>query len=347
MNLGSIKRGSNVFFALLQANIFKKRVPVKVALQLTTRCNLKCSYCYVNYSNYKQIKEINKNQWFKTIDELYSYGTRWLWFLGGEPILQKGLGEIIDYAKKKGMFCELNTNGILISEKNISILKKLDAMAVSIDGDEKSNDYYRGEGSYKKAINVVKLLKEAGVNVRIHSILTRRTAKTLDNVAELYKRMGVSFSFCDVLKSKKDTDHILSFKEHKKFYTKYLDYMKKGYPIIHSDQAIEYMINWPNEGKSTIPKNQAFRFSKNSYVNCVSGDLQCFYDADGKIYACNGTWDKGLDLKKVGFMKAWDYLKERDCVSCRCMGMADLHLLLGLNIKSVFYGVKSVLNLKA
>ena len=332
---------------LLYAKIFKKRIPVRVAFQLTKYCNMRCNYCYANFETYKHVKDMTKEEIFKVFDELYRYGTRWIWFLGGEPMIRKDFGEIIDYAQRKGMFCDMNSNGVLINEKNIDTVKKLDAVCISIDGDEESNEYYRGKSSYKKAIEAVKLLSKHGVKVRIHSILTKRTYKALNNMVKMAKELDVTFNYCEVLRNEKDPeDHVLTGEESKEFYDKYIEYKKKGAPIIHSIPTIEYMRKWPKKGDTLIYKDEASKYPKGSYVPCVSGDLQCFFDVDGRIYACNGTWDDGLSYNEVGFKKAWNYLKDRKCVGCKCIGMTELHSLLDLYPESIINGVKNILRLQ-
>ena len=346
MRIGTVKRSFNVFKALLYAKIFNKRVPVRVAFQLTTVCNMRCSYCYANFDMYNKIKDLSKEEIFRVFDELYDHGTRWIWFLGGEPMVRRDFGEIIDYAQKKGMFCDMNSNGTLINEKNIDVVKKLDAVCISIDGDEESNDHYRCKGSFQKAIKAVKLLRKHGVNVRLHSILTKRTYKALDRVVKISKKLGVTFNYCEVLKNEKEDDHVLSDRESTDFYRKYMRYKKNGAPIIHSIPSINYMMKWPKKGGDLIYKDEETKYPANTYVPCVSGDLQCFFDVDGRIYSCNGTWEDGLNYYDVGFKKAWDYLENRKCVSCRCIGMTELHLLLSLSTASIVHGVKHIFKIQ-
>jgi MoaA/NifB/PqqE/SkfB family radical SAM enzyme len=346
MRFGTLKRELNVFLMLLYARIFRKRIPVRVALQVTNYCNMRCSYCYVNFDTYKRIPDWSREKLFQTIDELYSYGTRWIWFLGGEPMARADFGETVDYATKKGIFCDMNSNGTLINQENIETVKKLDAVCISIDGDEESNDYYRGRGSYQKAIKAVKLLKRHNVKVRLHAILTKKTFKKLDHMVNLSQKLGVTFNFCEVLKSHPNLDdHILSTHEADEFYKKYLEYKRRGYPIVYSSYGIKRTMNWPKKDGSVLYSDEASLYPRDSYIPCLSGDLQCFYDVDGRIYACNGTWEEGLNAHEVGFKKAWDYLADRKCIACKCMGMSELHLLLGLNSRFIIHGLKQALGI--
>ena len=340
-------RASNVFFMLLYAKMFKKRLPVRVALHVTEFCNMRCTYCYTNFETYKKVKEKTTDEMCRLIDELYSHGMRSLWFLGGEPMMRRDFGEIIEYATRKGIFCDMNSNGVLIDEKNIDAVKKLDAVCISIDGDEESNDSYRGKGSYQKVIRALKLLRKENVKVRLHSILTKRTWKKLDHMVKLSQELGTTFNYCEVqLRNPDLADHVLDEGESRKFYESYLAYKKQGAPILHPIPVIEYMLRWPKAGEALIYRDESSKYPKDSYIPCLSGDLTCFYDLDGRMYSCPRTWDDGLNSKEVGFQKAWDYLANRKCISCKCIGAVELHMLLGLHPQSLIHSLKNVLALR-
>jgi MoaA/NifB/PqqE/SkfB family radical SAM enzyme len=262
-------------------------------------------------------------------------------------MMRKDFGEIIEYATRKGIVCDMNSNGTLINDKNIDTVKKLDTLCISLDGDEESNDFYRGKGSYQKAVEAVKLLREHNVKVRLHSILTKRTFKKLDHMVKLSRELGTNFNYCEVLLHDPDmADHVLDEEESREFYRRYLEYKERGAPIMHPVAAIQYMMKWPKKDGTLIYRDEASKYPKNSYVPCLSGDLLCFYDLDGRVYSCPGTWDDGLNCNEVGFKKAWDYLAKRKCISCKCIGAVEQHLLTGLHPQSLIHSLKNVWALK-
>ncbi|GAB4353635.1 MAG: radical SAM protein [Candidatus Abyssubacteria bacterium] len=346
MKTGTAWRSSNVFRQLLYAKTHKKRIPVKVAFQLTKHCNMRCNYCYTDFAAYKKLGERSTRETFEVIDELYAMGTRWLWFLGGEPMMRDDFGEIIEYSQRKGIFCDMNSNGTLINEKNVDFVKKLDAVCISIDGDEASNDYYRGKGSYKKAMAAVKLLRSHDVPVRLHAILTRKTAESLQNMAVTAKELGVGFNYCEVLLSSPDAeDHVLSQDETRAFYERYRALKTKGYPVLHSERAIDYIMKWPKQDGRVMYKEEVSKYNRDLFVPCLAGDLHCFFDLDGSFYACNGTWNDGLNANEVGMKKAWDYLAGKKCISCKCIGIVQTNLLFGLRPADIAHGVRHLVKL--
>lgn len=91
-----------------------------VALEITQRCNLDCSYCYLSESS-EALKDIPLEEVFRRIDLIhrhYGDGTD-VQVTGGDPTLRKRdeLASIISYIRQKGMRSSLFTNGIKASRE--------------------------------------------------------------------------------------------------------------------------------------------------------------------------------------------------------------------------------------
>lgn len=86
-----------------------------VALEITQRCNLDCTYCYLSESS-EALKDIPLEEVFRRIDMIHAhYGDRTdVQVTGGDPTLRKRseLVEIIRYIRSKNMQSSLFTNGI-------------------------------------------------------------------------------------------------------------------------------------------------------------------------------------------------------------------------------------------
>lgn len=85
------------------------------ALEITQRCNLDCSYCYLSESS-EALKDIPLEEVFRRIDLIHAhYGDRAdVQVTGGDPTLRKRdeLVQIIRYIRSKNMQSSLFTNGI-------------------------------------------------------------------------------------------------------------------------------------------------------------------------------------------------------------------------------------------
>jgi len=86
-----------------------------VALEITQRCNLDCSYCYLSESS-EALKDIPLEEVYRRIDMIFAhYGQNTdVQVTGGDPTLRKRdeLVAIVRYIKSKGMRASLFTNGI-------------------------------------------------------------------------------------------------------------------------------------------------------------------------------------------------------------------------------------------
>ena len=86
-----------------------------VALEITQRCNLDCSYCYLSESS-EALRDIPIEEVYRRIDLIHAhYGPDTdVQVTGGDPTLRKRdeLVAIVRYIKRKGMRSSLFTNGI-------------------------------------------------------------------------------------------------------------------------------------------------------------------------------------------------------------------------------------------
>ncbi len=133
--------------------------------EITTRCNLRCSYCYINekdsYPNSYNQKELNFQDACKVIEEIKK-SSRTLIFFGGEPFVREDFNKLVDYANSLG-FDSLGvfTNGTTLL-KNIDIIRKLDTLYISYDLSRKKQ-YPK---LMEKLLKDVKKIKEK-TNVKI------------------------------------------------------------------------------------------------------------------------------------------------------------------------------------
>ncbi len=114
--------------------------PLMVRIETTTRCNLQCPHCpnSILSSNPDFTSDMDNTLYFKIIDEIACESPKTLVrpFGGGEPLMRKDIGELIKYAKDKGIRnISINTNGTLLTKKRRNELIKsgLNHIEVSID----------------------------------------------------------------------------------------------------------------------------------------------------------------------------------------------------------------------
>lgn len=110
-------------------------------------CNLRCSYCdtegsFINRKNCLVYREVGKNESIEihpnplTVDEvsnvIKSFGTSWISFTGGEPLLQaEFIAQLIDSLKGGSYKFLLETNGTL-PDKLSQVIDYIDYVSMDI-----------------------------------------------------------------------------------------------------------------------------------------------------------------------------------------------------------------------
>ena len=96
----------------------------------------------------------------KILDEFVPYSLKLNW--RGEPMINKGLPYMIQYAKRKGVHeVSFNTNGLLLNKENITQLVNagLDWIIISVDGATKTTyEKIRVGGDFEKLVKNIILL---------------------------------------------------------------------------------------------------------------------------------------------------------------------------------------------
>jgi heme d1 biosynthesis radical SAM protein NirJ len=172
-----------------------RKMPGPVVIwNLIRRCNLKCKHCYSTSLDMDFKDELNTDEIKATIDDLKVAHVPVIILSGGEPLLRPDIFEITAYAKAKGFYVALSTNGTLINEENIEKIKAADYqyVGISIDGLEEFHDEFRRQkGSFKTSMHAIKLCKEAGIKVGMRLCLTRDNFKDLPAMLDLMEEYQV------------------------------------------------------------------------------------------------------------------------------------------------------------
>jgi len=134
---------------------------------VTTRCNLRCSYCGIWRKDYSKFEDTDLSK--KVIDKIKELGVHILSFTGGEPMLRDDITDLIKYAKSLGMYTQITTNGTMPEDKYISLAKSgIDFVSVSLDSLIPSETKY----DPTKVIKSIFVLKENGIKPNISCVIS-------------------------------------------------------------------------------------------------------------------------------------------------------------------------------
>ena len=324
----NLKNNLNSGISVLKYRLFNKKTPLSVILSVTSKCNFNCKYCHV--SNQRK-KDMSTKQILTLIDQIVDAGTQRLGIQGGEPLLRKDIGEIIDYSKSKGLFVTLGSNGSLLPEK-IDKVKDVDVLVLSFDGPS-AHDKYRKEGSYIQLIDAIKLARENDIEVWNTTVLSNYGINDVDEVLRLAQELDFKTYFTPLMQIPETTGMVNELfpteKELKKAIKKIIIRKKQGKPILNSYEFLEYAYKWPDFRKTQFLDEELPNKNK---LRCFASELFCHIDTNGDVYPCINMMYKteGYDVLKLGFKDAFEKSSKSGCKGCTTFSFVELNLLFNL-----------------
>ena len=165
-------------------------MPREIDIELTSRCNLRCKYCYFFENSDVNYQDLTLYEWIRFFDELGSIGVMKVTLSGGEPFIRDDLKQLIDSIIKNKMRYSLVSNGSLITDDIAFYIKKTgrcDFVQISIDGSCASvHDKCRGLGSFDGAIRGLEILRKHGIDVPVRYTIHHFNVDDLENATKFF-----------------------------------------------------------------------------------------------------------------------------------------------------------------
>jgi radical SAM protein with 4Fe4S-binding SPASM domain len=179
--------------------------PSSLIWNITNRCNLLCSHCYMAADGHVKPDQLSDEQSYEMIDRMHEAGVPVVFLSGGEPMLRPNFWEILARVNKAGVRPTISTNCTVITEENAQRLREngVRFIATSVYGPAYYHDALTGvPGTYEKVITAIKHLRKAGVKVAMKTALTRETYEFIYEIIALAKELDCSLLYiCDLITS--------------------------------------------------------------------------------------------------------------------------------------------------
>lgn len=306
----------------------------------SSSCNLNCNYCFYNQIASERSVESYGIMHLETAENIIKKALEFanggicnFAFQGGEPTLagisffKKFVSLVSKYNVKASIinYC-IQTNGVLIDKEwGIFFKQNNFLVGLSLDGDEKINDYNRvdicGNGSFNSIIRGKKILDKNEVPYNILSVIDNNSAIHIKESYNFFKELGVTYlQFIPCLDPLK-TENIEKKALDNEHYSKFL---KELFDMWYEDYKKGQIIS--------------IRFFENILMNIIGmgaescdmrGEcsIQNVIEADGSVYPCDfyvyDKWKIG-DINKDNFQEiifnsiSNDFLKESSSSSEKC-----------------------------
>lgn len=337
--------------SMLAIKAFRKPpYPFYVNLVINSRCNLRCAYCFGRYSS-RKTPDWDYQDLTKLIDQLHELGTRYILIQGGEPLLHQDLGKIIRYIDDKGIVVALVTNGQFPDRlRDIPEIALLDNICFSLDGAREGNDRIRGEGTFDKVVESVRTVHDVHrTPVRVNSTITKYTVGDVDFFAEFVRENNIEWGINFLFKGDEklgEEDLAPEDEEVIEYQKKFLDYIKRGYPIFTTSKVIRYALDWPVPyRRKFLGKEESLKLMGKRAIECQYGNYEIVIDEDGRVYPCQGL--QGIfaakNLKEVRFAEAFKHLETKPCYTCYLVSLINTSAMINWDLGVIGETIKGTM----
>lgn len=171
--------------------------PNLISWNLTRRCNLACDHCYLDAVQRKSDAgdELGLAEAARVIDEIAELAPGAMLVLtGGEPLLRRDLGDIVEHAAGMGLMPVVGSNGILLDAAKARQLRERGAAGVGISLDAPVagfHDRLRGQaGAWQGALAGMRAARAEGLGVLMQVTLFEENRHDLAAFADIAAEVG-------------------------------------------------------------------------------------------------------------------------------------------------------------
>jgi len=189
---------SKAIIAQRNKSIKLRHMPYVAYIDPTNICPLRCPLCPTGLREQgRKTGMMSFQTCKKIIDQIKDYVFFIRFYNWGEPLLNKEIFRMIDYAHQNNIGTSFSTNLIPANSKIIEKITRspLDYLIVSIDGtNQEAYEKYRKGGNFNKVINNLKYLvslKNPNLKVEWLYVINKYNEGQMQKAEELAKNIGV------------------------------------------------------------------------------------------------------------------------------------------------------------
>ena len=306
--------------------IRRGRAPLGVSWVVTNRCNLRCVYCACPDI---KTKELNTEQAVDVIGEMSCLGTARVHLTGGEPLVRKDIGTLIERMRFYDMRVSMSSNGTLVPRRK-RILRGLRSVSFSLDGPPEVHDANRAAGSVDEVRRALDVLIDIDVPRYLTCLVTRTTnEQCIDYVLKVARDSGAEVFFqpaLDVVLATERNNPVVADAEHiRRTLAAVVARRHAGEPVGNSLTGLRDLMSWPATRR----------------LHCSVNRLAVRITPEGILLPCHerASAPDGESILHGGFTAAFERLSLKRCTECWGVGRVEMRTavrrgLLGELIRS-------------
>jgi Fe-coproporphyrin III synthase len=312
-----------------------------VILMPHSACNCRCVMCDIWKDN-KNLKQLTEADIEELMHSLKKLGTQLVLMSGGEALLNPNFFRFCEILGKQNIKVTLLSTGLTIKKNAEELLKHVNEIIVSLDGDEPTHNYIRNiPDAYKKLKEGVRHIKGIKPDFRItcrtviHRINFRQWAAIIDSAREIGIDQ-ISFLPADVSSHAFNREVLWSNQRQHEIMpdeNELVDLRNVTEKLIvtYKEDFDNHFIAESPEKLRKIHSYYAAFYGQSAfpYKKCNAPWVSTVVEADGTVRPCffheaignirSGSLEKILNSEKnIRFRKELDMDNNNTCVKCVC-----------------------------
>ena len=273
---------------------------------ITDDCDQRCKHCYIFAEGHPALVTMNwekiQHVFFNALEFCEKFGRLpYFYITGGDPILHPHFWDLLELCHEHKIPFTLMGNPFHLTPENLQRMRNLgcDKYQMSIDGMEKTHDWFRKPGSFKTTLQKIRLINEArgadgeAITSVIMTTLSGTNISEIPAVIDAVVEAGAAvYAFARYVptssgKSGEKSDWYISPDRYRDFLekvdAKYQAYEKAGCKTYFNRKDHLWTLYDYENGKFN-PKD--YPDDEIVYGGCNCGNAHFTILSDGACYAC-------------------------------------------------------------
>ncbi len=167
--------------------------PLALIAEVTHRCPLRCVYCSNPLELAAAREELSTGEWTCVFEQAAELGVLHLHLTGGEPAARSDLEELVAAARRAGLYTNLITSGLGLSERRLDALAAagVDHVQLSFqDSDERSANRIAGVPVHARKVELAAAIRKLRVAFTVNLVVHRQNLDRLEEMIAFVEELG-------------------------------------------------------------------------------------------------------------------------------------------------------------
>ncbi len=168
--------------------------PLALIAEITHRCPLHCVYCSNPLEMQNAASELTTEEWVRVFAQAGRLGCLHAHLTGGEPLARADLTELVAGAHEAGLYTNLITSGIGLSEKRLGelVAAGLEHIQLSFQGSRaEAADEIAGTRSHALKVDLARVIRQHKIAFTMNVVVHRQNLGQLEEIISLAEELGV------------------------------------------------------------------------------------------------------------------------------------------------------------